>query len=94
MPHQGATWFPNVLEGEDTNIACTTGSAVFFWNTLERPGSDRYHAEMDLHADKRLAHAGRIVTKGKKWVCNKWIHPVEFGAGVRGLEEERDEEEL
>jgi len=32
-----------------------------------------------------MRHAGLPVGAGEKWVCNKWIHPIDFGAGVKGL---------
>lgn len=63
------------------------GSAVFFWNTLERPGSPGYAPEMFLTADARLRHAGLPVVEGEKWICNRWIHPIDYeGANVRGLQ--------
>jgi len=73
------------------------GSAVFFWNTEERPGSPNYAPTMNLTADWKLRHAGlpvesprELVNKEKeafKWVCNRWIHPIPFGANVRGLQD-------
>jgi len=65
------------------------GMAVFFWNTIEKPGSEGYDPKMFLTADYRLRHAGLPVVEGEKWVCNRWLHPVEFmSAGVRGLADE------
>lgn len=82
----GATWFPQVNneETEETKVAPTQGSAVFFWNTVEKPGSPGYDPYMFLNADMQLLHAGLPVEKGEKWICNRWVHPVDFGAGVRG----------
>jgi prolyl 4-hydroxylase len=85
----GETWFPGVQEGNekenDIEIKPKLGSAIFFWNTVEKPGSTEYSPEMFLHADERLRHAGLPVGDGEKWVCNRWVHPIAFGAGVRGL---------
>jgi prolyl 4-hydroxylase len=61
------------------------GSALFFWNTLERPGSMNYDEDMFLNVDTKLRHAGLPVLSGEKWVANRWIHPRQFGADVRGL---------
>ena len=66
-------------------IAPVQGSAVFFWNTIERPGEPDYDPRMFLTADVRMRHAGLPVHEGEKWVCNRWIHPVDFGASVPGL---------
>lgn len=96
-PEQGgATHFPGVNDdnNNDNDDECGTGdvcvpplagSAVFFFNTVEKPGCDDYDAEMFLHADLRMRHAGLPVEQGEKWICNRWVHPIEFGAGVRGL---------
>jgi prolyl 4-hydroxylase len=82
----GETWFPGVREDdENLSIAPTQGSAVFFWNTIEKPGVDGYHENMFLNTDMRLRHAGLPVLTGEKWICNRWIHPIDFGAGVRGV---------
>jgi hypothetical protein len=40
---------------------------------------------MFLNVDKKLRHAGLPVLTGEKWIANRWIHPRNFGAGVRGL---------
>lgn len=80
----GETWFPE----NDVRIAPKQGSAVFFWNTKEKPGSDGYHPEVFLNTDQRMRHAGLPVDGGEKWVCNRWIHPIDFGAGVRGVAKE------
>jgi prolyl 4-hydroxylase len=69
----------------DVAIPPKKGSALFFWNTLERPGSRGYTSSMFLNVDTKLRHAGRPVLSGEKWVANRWIHPRDFGAGVRGL---------
>lgn len=86
----GETWFPSLADNDDeseTKIAPTNGSAVFFWNTVEKPGSSGYDPYMFLNADMRLLHAGLPVVQGEKWICNRWVHPVDFGAGVRGTAE-------
>ena len=87
----GETWFPGIasassdIEGsEGTVLPVERGSAVFFWNTVEKPGIDGYDPEMFLNTDHRLRHAGMPVLEGCKWICNRWIHPVNFGAGIRG----------
>lgn len=89
----GETWFPGVDDDDDsesdhtgqTKVSPVVGSAVFFWNTVEKPGSALYEATMDLSPDLRMRHAGLPVIAGSKWVCNRWVHPIEYGAGVRGL---------
>lgn len=82
----GETWFPGVDESnEDIRIHPTKGSAVFFWNTIEKPGCQDYFPGMFLNVDLRLRHAGLPVETGEKWICNRWIHPINFGGGVRGL---------
>ena len=85
----GETWFPGIDEkNEDLKVKATKGSAVFFWNTVEKPGVAGYHPNMFLNTDLRMKHAGLPVGKDsttEKWVCNRWIHPVDFGAGVTGL---------
>lgn len=84
----GETWFPGLAtddtEESEPKIAPTQGSAVFFWNTIEKPGSPGYDPNMFLNVDLRLRHAGLPVLSGEKWVCNRWIHPIDFGCGVRG----------
>lgn len=79
----GETFFPGLFE--EVKVPPRQGSAVFFWNTVQRPGSEGYHPKMFLDADIRLRHAGLPVLSGEKWVCNRWIHPIDFGAGVRGI---------
>lgn len=82
----GDTWFPNVCKNNDQQVVSPTqGSAVFFWNTVERPGSPGYDAEMFLNVDNQMRHAGLPVISGEKWICNRWIHPVDFGSGVSGV---------
>jgi prolyl 4-hydroxylase len=84
----GDTWFPHVSAvGPQVVISPTRGSALFFWNTVQRPGSPGYDAEMFLNVDHQLRHAGLPVIAGEKWICNRWIHPVDFGSGVRGTRE-------
>ncbi|KAL7548946.1 hypothetical protein ACHAWF_012217 [Thalassiosira exigua] len=77
----GQTVFPEF----DASINPKKGSAIFFWNTLERPGSENYNDDMFLNVDMKTRHAGLPVLSGEKWVANRWIHPRSFGAGVRGL---------
>ena len=77
----GQTMFPEF----HTSITPTKGSALFFFNVLERPGSRNYNINMFLNVDKKLRHAGLPVLTGEKWIANRWIHPRNFGAGVRGL---------
>lgn len=79
----GETSFPG-LDGE-VAISPTQGSALFFWNTVQKPGSNDYSPTMFLNADVRMRHAGLPVELGEKWVCNRWIHPIDFGKGVRGI---------
>ena len=84
----GETWFPGLGEDDkeetEPKIAPTQGSAVFFWNTVEKPGSPGYDPHMYLNADLKLRHAGLPVLEGEKWICNRWIHPIDIGFGVRG----------
>lgn len=78
----GSTTFPEF----DISVIPARGSAVFWWNTVERPGSLGYDAETTrLTVDERLRHSGDPVTSEEKWICNRWIHPIPFGGGVRGL---------
>ena len=58
----GETSFPEF----NVEIPPTQGSAVFFWNTLERPGMKNYDPHMFLHVDTRLRHAGLPVIKGEQ----------------------------
>ena len=84
----GATFFPGVNDdacGTDVHVPPLAGSAVFFFNTVERPGCVDYEADMFLNTDLRMRHAGLPVERGEKWICNRWVHPIAFGAGVRGL---------
>jgi prolyl 4-hydroxylase len=87
----GETWFPGLASNDDDSqeegikIAPIMGSAVFFWNTMEKPGIVDYDPNMFLNTDIRMRHAGLPVDQGEKWICNRWIHPVDFGAGVRGI---------
>jgi len=76
----GETWFPEF----DAKVRPEKGTIVFWWNTLERPGSYGYDSNMYLNADNRSRHAGLPVLSGEKWVANRWMHPVDIGTGVRG----------
>jgi prolyl 4-hydroxylase len=97
-PRGGETWFPGVrstdagsavLDDDDDDdglsISPRQGSAVFFWNTMERPGMPGYEPLMFLQTDARLRHAGLPVLAGEKWICNRWVHPIDVGAAVRGV---------
>jgi prolyl 4-hydroxylase len=96
QPRGGETWFPGVRNDADNasfddddddglSICPRQGSAVFFWNTLEKPGMQGYDPLMFLNTDTRLRHAGLPVLAGEKWICNRWVHPIDFGSGVRGV---------
>lgn len=78
----GSTYFP------EYNISITPkmGRALFWWNTIQRPGMEGYHPLMYLDVDLRMRHAGNPVIRGEKWICNRWIHPVDVGAGVKGIQ--------
>lgn len=80
----GETWFSDL---GNVKIPASQGTAVFFWNTMEKPGSKDYKPDMFLRTDMRMRHAGLPVEEGEKWICNRWIHPLGFPAGVRGLQE-------
>jgi prolyl 4-hydroxylase len=77
----GNTYFPEY----DISISPKIGRAVFWWNTLQRPGMRDYHPYMFLDADMRMRHEGQPVTEGEKWICNRWIHPIDIGYSVKGL---------
>ena len=66
----------------DRAVSPRKGSALFWWNTIERPGSEGFDENMFLNVDLRLRHAGLPVLTGEKWVCNKWMHPLPFPSGV------------
>jgi prolyl 4-hydroxylase len=68
----GSTYFPEY----DTHIIPRQGRAVFWFNTVERPGSSGYSENMVLNVDLRSRHSGSPVYNGEKWVCNRWIHPI------------------
>lgn len=51
----GETMFPEFHAA----IQPKKGSALFFFNTLERPGSMNYNADMFLNVDNKLRHAGK-----------------------------------
>ena len=81
-PNGGATRFP---EHPTIDVLPRTGRAVFFWNTQERPGSPNYKSDMFLNVDRQLRHAGMPVESGEKWICNRWVHPIDIHSGVRGV---------
>ena len=66
----------------NTAVSPRKGSALFWWNTIERPGSSNYDKNMFLNVDLKLRHAGLPVLTGEKWICNKWVHPLPFPHGV------------
>ena len=66
----------------NTAVSPRKGSALFWFNTLERPGSKDYDKDMFLNVDRKLRHAGLPVLSGEKWVANKWLHPLPFPFGV------------
>lgn len=68
----GSTYFPEY----DTHVTPRQGRAVFWFNTVERPGSSGYSKNMVLNVDLRSRHSGSPVYNGEKWVCNRWIHPI------------------
>ena len=76
----GCTHFPEF----ETYVFPKQGRAVFWFNTIEKPGSDGYYDDMFLNVDLRSRHSGEPVYGGEKWVCNRWIHPVPLKHGVRG----------
>lgn len=78
----GSTYFP------EYNISITPklGRALFWWNTIQRPGMEGYDPLMYLDVDLRMRHAGNPVIRGEKWICNRWMHPVDVGAGVKGTQ--------
>lgn len=78
----GETSFPEF----EFDLPPTKGSAVFFFNTRERPGMQGYDPNMFLNVDPRLRHSGLPVVQGEKWICNRWIHPIDYESGVRGME--------
>jgi 2OG-Fe(II) oxygenase superfamily len=79
----GATTFPEMKAAPD--VVPVPGRAVFFWNTMERPGSVNYASDMFLNVDMKLQHAGMPVDAGEKWICNRWVHPIDIESGVRGV---------
>ena len=79
----GCTYFPEY----DARIAPKCGRAVFWFNTVERPGTPGYGTttakDLKLNVDLRSRHSGEAVYNGEKWVCNRWVHPVPLHNGVR-----------
>ncbi len=88
----GCTFFPEY----GARITPKCGRAVFWFNTIERPGAPGYGREGDndmdmdtdtkkfqLSVDLRSRHSGEPVYNGEKWVCNRWVHPVPLDTGVR-----------
>ena len=76
----GETYFPEF----EFKAVPKKGSAVFFWNTIERPGEENYSSHMFLSANIKLRHSGLEILDGTKWICNRWVHPVPLHAGVIG----------
>jgi len=75
----GETSFPEY----NVDISPKCGRAVFWFNTLEKPGSLDYSNLMYLNADLRSRHCGKPVYDGEKFVCNRWVHPVPQHTDVR-----------
>jgi len=79
----GATWFPEYK----VEIKPKCGTAVFWFNTVKRPGMNGYSPWMHLHVDLRSRHAGMPVFEkrqggrcchgdgiaGKRTEGEKWI---------------------
>lgn len=74
----GSTHFPEYK----ADVKPTRGTAVFWFNTVERLGFNDYSEEMFLNVDLRSRHAGKPVIGNEKWVCNRWVHPVPLQAKV------------
>mmetsp|Transcript_7338 Transcript_7338/g.8446 ORF Transcript_7338/g.8446 Transcript_7338/m.8446 type:complete len:350 (-) Transcript_7338:128-1177(-) len=75
----GQTYFPEY----NVNVLPKRGRAIFWFNTIEKPGQSGYEDEMALTVDLKSRHAGKPVLDGEKWVCNRWVHPISLGNGVR-----------
>ena len=75
----GSTYFPEY----DAHVIPKCGKAVFWFNTIEKPGSIGYTKDMKLNVDLRSRHSGEAVHNGVKWVCNQWVHPVPQHNDVR-----------
>ena len=75
----GETHFPEY----NISVVPKRGRAVFWFNTIEKPGQQDFTSDMALTADLKSRHAGKAVINGEKWVCNRWIHPVPLVDGVR-----------
>ena len=68
----GSTYFPEY----DAEVKPKRGTAVFWFNTVERPGSSNFNEDMFLHVDLKSRHCGKPIVGQEKWVCNSWLHPV------------------
>ena len=68
----GETWFPEYA----ASVKPRRGTAVFWFNTVQRPGMEGFVPNMNLDVDLRSRHAGMPVFMNEKWVCNLWMHPV------------------
>ncbi len=77
--HGGQTYFPEY----NIEVVPKRGRAVFWFNTIEKPGQRGYEDDMALSVNLKSRHAGKPVINGEKWVCNRWIHPIPLGNGVR-----------
>lgn len=75
----GSTHFPQY----DADVVPKQGRAVFWFNTMEKPGSDGYTDTMFHNVDLNSVHAGNAIQNGEKWVCNRWVHPIPLNFGVR-----------
>jgi len=68
----GETYFPEYA----ASVKPRRGTAVFWFNTVQRPGMEGYAPSMNLDVDLSSRHAGMPVFMNEKWVCNLWMHPV------------------
>jgi prolyl 4-hydroxylase len=68
----GSTFFPEF----DVGVTPKQGTAVFWFNTIERSGFNENNEEVYLNVDIRSRHSGEPVTENEKWVCNFWLHPI------------------
>ena len=69
----GSTNFP-----EYGHVKPRKGSAIFWFNTVERPSFNEFSKNTYLNVNFRSRHSGEPVFGSEKWICNAWIHPVPF----------------
>jgi len=60
---EGGTGFPLAFGGRGLSVNPPSGTSVLFYSMMK-----------DGNKDELSLHAGRTVGKGKKFVCNQWIH--------------------